>query len=297
MKRLLSAVACLALGIVLVIPSVAYADETSIYAPFGSFEELYNEYMDAMENGDVERQEWLLDIGESSLDAEIKLSEEALASVPAPMYNPDEMYWINQFPKYFHYGTWKYDSQGRPNLALGPINTGIWLPANTANGWNATYTKFRNDSQWRNENVASMKDCHARPIYSTVAGEWNIEPWKPLIYPITCNIEDMSAVIYNSLIYLGVAFGSVSVALTIAGFIGRKRWPRNRSVFAVVISSAFCSVSVVCIAWSIVMDVHDGDWQSLVDTAFYWAVCCTCMVVFNALVGLVSLVNSARTGM
>ena len=50
MKRLLSAVACLALGIVLVIPSVAYADETSIYAPFGSFEELYNEYMDAMEN-------------------------------------------------------------------------------------------------------------------------------------------------------------------------------------------------------------------------------------------------------
>lgn len=151
MKRLLSAVACLALGIVLVIPSVAYADETSIYAPFGSFEELYNEYMDAMENGDVERQEWLLDIGESSLDAEIKLSEEALASVPAPMYNPDEMYWINQFPKYFHYGTWKYDSQGRPNLALGPINTGIWLPADTANGWNATYTKFRNDSQWRNE--------------------------------------------------------------------------------------------------------------------------------------------------
>lgn len=243
MKRLLSAVACLALGIVLVIPSVAYADETSIYAPFGSFEELYNEYMDAMENGDVERQEWLLDIGESSLDAEIKLSEEALASVPAPMYNPDEMYWINQFPKYFHYGTWKYDSQGRLNLALGPINTGIWPPADTANG------------------------------------------------------EDMSAVIYNSLIYLGVAFGSVSVALTIAGFIGRKRWPRNRSVFAVVISSAFCSVSVVCIAWSIVMDVHDGDWQSLVDTAFYWAVCCTCMVVFNALVGLVSLVNSARTGM
>ena len=172
MKRLLSAVACLALGIVLVIPSVAYADETSIYAPFGSFEELYNEYMDAMENGDVERQEWLLDIGESSLDAEIKLSEEALASVPAPMYNPDEMYWINQFPKYFHYGTWKYDSQGRPNLALWPINTGIWLPADTANGWNATYTKFRNDSQWRNENVASMKDCHARPIYSTVAGEY-----------------------------------------------------------------------------------------------------------------------------
>lgn len=190
MKRLLSAVACLALGIVLVIPSVAYADETSIYAPFGSFEELYNEYMDAMENGDVERQEWLLDIGESSLDAEIKLSEEALASVPAPMYNPDEMYWINQFPKYFHYGTWKYDSQGRPNLALGPINTGIWLPADTANGWNATYTKFRNDSQWRNENVASMKEqfyCHARPMYSTVAGEWNIEPWKPSIYPITCN--------------------------------------------------------------------------------------------------------------
>ena len=297
MKRLLSAVACLALGIVLVIPSVAYADETSIYAPFGSFEELYNEYMDAMENGDVERQEWLLDIGESSLDAEIKLSEETLASVPAPMYNPDEMYRINQFPKYFHYGTWKYDSQGRPNLALGPINTGIWLPADTANGWNATYTKFRNDSQWRNE-----KRCvHERlPCASHLFdGCWRMEyrTLETAYLPDYLQLEDMSAVIYNSLIYLGVAFGSVSVALTIAGFIGRKRWPRNRSVFAVVISSAFCSVSVVCIAWSIVMDVHDGDWQSLVDTAFYWAVCCTCMVVFNALVGLVSLVNSARTGM
>lgn len=190
MKRLLSILSYLVLGVVLMLPATAYAGETSIYAPFSSFEELYNEYIDAVEDGDTERQKWLLEIGESSLDAEIRISEEALASVPAPMYNQDEMYWIGQFPNYFNYGTWKYDNQGRANLALGPINTGIWSSTDAANGWNATYTKFRNDSQWGNKNVACMKDqfyCHARPVYSTIAGEWNLEPWRSSMNPITCN--------------------------------------------------------------------------------------------------------------
>lgn len=189
MKKFAGTLLVMLLGVFALAPA-AYAEEVNIYAPFNSFEELYDAYTEAVAEGDTDKQEWLLEIGESSLDAEIKRSEEALASVPTPMYNPDEMYWINQFPKYFSYGTWKYDSQGRPNLALGPINKGIWLPADAANGWNATYTKFRNASQWGNKNVECMKDqfyCHARPIYSTVAGEWNLEPWKPSINPITCN--------------------------------------------------------------------------------------------------------------
>ncbi len=190
MKRLFGVLPCFILGVILMLPAIGYATETSIYAPFSNFEELYNEYMDAVGEGDVERQEWLLNIGESSLNREIELGEEALANVAMPAYNADELYWIGQFPNYFYYGTWKYNDQGLPNLALGPINTGIWSSADTANGWNATYTKFRNDSQWANKNVACMKEqfyCHARPIYSTVAGEWNIEPWKTSMNPITCN--------------------------------------------------------------------------------------------------------------
>lgn len=101
--------------------------------------------------------------------------------------------------------------------------------------------------------------------------------------------------LYNSLIYLGVAFGLVSVVLAVASFIGCRRYSKRRSTFTVVISLGLCSVSIVCIMWSIVMDVHEGDWQSLVDTAFYWSVCFTCMVAFNMLVGLTSLINSAKT--
>lgn len=51
---------------------------------------------------------------------------------------------------------------------------------------------------------------------------------------------------YDFLIYLGVALGLVSAALTIARFAGRNRWPRDRLAFAYLISLALCSVSIVC---------------------------------------------------
>ena len=102
---------------------------------------------------------------------------------------------------------------------------------------------------------------------------------------------------YDFLIYLGVALGLVSAALTIACFAGRNRWPRNRLAFAYLISLALCSVSIVCIVWSIAMDVQEGDWQSLIDTVPYWAACFTGMLGFNVLVGLASLASQrVRTG-
>lgn len=99
----------------------------------------------------------------------------------------------------------------------------------------------------------------------------------------------MDAFIYDCLIYLGVALGLASAALTIACFAGRNGWPRNRLFFAAVTSLALCSAAVVCIVWSIVIDVQEGDWQALIDTVPYWAACFTSMVGFNILGGLVSL--------
>lgn len=101
----------------------------------------------------------------------------------------------------------------------------------------------------------------------------------------------MDAIVYDCLIYLGVAFGLASAALTIACFAGRNGWPRNRLFFAAVTSLALCSTAVVCIVWSIVIDVQEGDWQSLIDTVPYWAVCFTGLVGFNVIAGLLSLTS------
>ncbi len=99
----------------------------------------------------------------------------------------------------------------------------------------------------------------------------------------------MNAAMYDFLIYTGVALGLASATLTITCFAGRNRWQRNRLAFAAATSLALCSVSTVCIVWSIVIDVLEGDWQALVDTVPYWAACFTGMVGFNILGGLVSL--------
>lgn len=105
----------------------------------------------------------------------------------------------------------------------------------------------------------------------------------------------MAAIVYNSLIYLGVAFGLASVVLTFACFLGRKRWAGSRLVLGVVIGLALCSVSVVCILWSIVMDVQEGDWQTLIDTAPYWAVCLTGVAAFNVAFGLAQIIKMCRS--
>ena len=178
-----------ALAGALLLASPAYADEASIYAPYSSFEELYDAYESAVASGDKEKQEQILEIGESSLKREIASSEEQAGLSSGFRVNTDEQYWKAQFPKYFNYGTWKSDGRG-PNLALGPKNKGVWSESDKANGWNATYTMFRNSPQWNNRNVQVMKEqfyCHARLGYSTFAGEWNLEPWRTAMNPVTCN--------------------------------------------------------------------------------------------------------------
>lgn len=55
----------------------------------------------------------------------------------------------------------------------------------------------------------------------------------PVLFGIGSDQQRLEACyMYDFLIYLGVALGLVSAALTIACFAGRNRWPRNRLAFA-----------------------------------------------------------------
>lgn len=105
----------------------------------------------------------------------------------------------------------------------------------------------------------------------------------------------MATIVYNSLIYLGVAFGFASILLALACFLGRKRWAGSRLVLGVVIGLAPCSVSAICILWSIVMDVQEGDWQTLIDTAPYWAACLTGVAAFNVAFGFAQFIKMSRS--
>ncbi len=123
--------------------SVAYgADATgSIYGDYDSFDELYDAYMEAVESGDDELQKELLEIGRTSLEAEIEASESDVAVIQV---DPDEAYWRQKFPKYFNYGYFESRSSGW-TLSLGPKLTS-WSSTDKANGWKSVFAKFHNNS-------------------------------------------------------------------------------------------------------------------------------------------------------
>lgn len=164
------------------IPSFA-TTQNNIYGPYNSFEELYNDYMEAVADNDVEKQNELLELGRSSLQAEIEMSE----NTPRPLIDPDESYWLQQFLVYFDYGYFEQRSDGW-TLSLGPVPRAIWSDSDKSNGWNAVYTKFHDNVHWNNTDI--MKEqfyCHARLVYSAIEEEWNLEPWRTSMNPITCN--------------------------------------------------------------------------------------------------------------
>lgn len=119
MKGLKRLVPVLLVGLAFLIPGVAHADEVIIYAPFNYFDELKEAYMEAVEVGDLDKQEWLLEIGRSSLDAMIEEGESDLAAQPSLLADPDETYWKSQFPKLFSGGSWIVRN-GETSLSLSP---------------------------------------------------------------------------------------------------------------------------------------------------------------------------------
>lgn len=102
-------------------------------------------------------------------------------------YDPLEQYYVQTvFPSYFSYGYFETRSNGI-TLSLGNTKS-YWSSEDKAEGWTATYMKFRNNSNWNNTNI--MKEqfyCHARLGYVFIEQEWNLEPWRTSMNPITCN--------------------------------------------------------------------------------------------------------------
>lgn len=164
--------------------SVTAAESSSIYGPYESFDELYQAYMDAVEEGDVEEQEYLLEIGRTSLMAEIEMAE---SNTPALAYDAVEVYWREEvLPQYFSYSYFETRSNG-VTLTLGN-KLSYWSSDDKATGWTAVHVSFRNHSYWDNTDI--MKEqfyCHARLGYSAIESEWNLEPWRTSMNYITCN--------------------------------------------------------------------------------------------------------------
>ncbi len=160
----------------------AYAknEETSIYGEYDSFNELYDAYFEAVENGDVEKQGELLEIAESSLKKEIQASEVAYYLQVKPLS-------YSSFFDLFSNGYWQVRN-GQIDLSLWPREKKYWSEEEKFYGWNLTYDKFSYDPSW--DNTECMKEqfyCHARLGYSWLQDEWNLEPWRTSMNAITCN--------------------------------------------------------------------------------------------------------------
>lgn len=184
MKAKISVLLTVILLFSMILPVNAVVESPSIYGPYNNFEELYQAYMQAVEEGDSEQQALLLEIGRTSLRAEIEMSQ---ANTPVPAYDPVEQYWRDEvLPQYFSYSYFETRSNG-VCLSLGN-KLSYWSSDDKSTGWTAVRMTYRNHRYWDNTEI--MKEqfyCHARLGYAAIENEWNLEPWKTSVNPITCN--------------------------------------------------------------------------------------------------------------
>lgn len=164
--------------------SAAAVESPSIYGPYDNFEELYEAYMQAVEDGDTNQQAYLLEIGRTSLRAEIEMSQ---ANTPAPAYDAVEQYWREEvLPQYFSYSYFETRDNG-VCLSLGN-RLSYWSSDDKSTGWTAVRISYQNHAYWDNTDIMEEQFyCHARLGYAAIESEWNLEPWKTSINSITCN--------------------------------------------------------------------------------------------------------------
>ncbi len=96
------------------------------------------------------------------------------------------MFISSVFPKFFDYGYFEKRYNG-DTLSLGNKKK-HWSSKDKANGWNSVMARFYDDSRWDNTSVMEEQFyCHARLGYAAIEYEWNLEPWRTEMNPITCN--------------------------------------------------------------------------------------------------------------
>lgn len=172
--------------------SVSYAymedenisDNTAVFEGFDStyYRELNVQYMKAVQSGDQERQEELIQIADDLLDAYISgNNSNGIMPLSSGTYND-----------YFEYSKWYADDRGdAPEneyyLSVMPKSNSMWQEPNGAeNAWNRLYYMHGQSSHWYN--TASMEKqflCHAH-FAGGWKTPWNLEPWRTNVNPFTC---------------------------------------------------------------------------------------------------------------
>ncbi|HIV80297.1 MAG TPA: DUF2599 domain-containing protein [Candidatus Avanaerovorax faecigallinarum] len=175
---------------VLLPTSAAAENDTSIDESDYNLYELRVAYFEAVESGNLDKQSELLSIGRKLLD-DFKAASKAYTPSFGPLrVDANELYWRGQFASYFEYGRFE-NRNGEICLSLKP-KLRVYAPEqNRINGWNATFATFHNHQYWKN--TECMEDqfyCHAQygKFGELIGGEeWNLEPHKTSINPVTCN--------------------------------------------------------------------------------------------------------------
>lgn len=194
MKKNIKVVSWLLLISILVSVNVCvYAtDNSNFYDAYydAPDEVIRDEYFNAVEISDIEKQEALLRIADERLEKDLERLKSQI--------RPTAITGNESFSTLFLSGSFIYryidrlESYGY-SLSLdpdpdGPIFAYDWTDDDVPNSWDIVVSKFASKPKWNNKNMDTMYKqyaCHYR--YGLLKSPWNLEVDATSMNPITCN--------------------------------------------------------------------------------------------------------------
>lgn len=138
--------------------------------------QLQKEYQIAVDEGDVERQNFLIKEADGVLDEMIEQADK----LPVTKSNP----FGTTYYDYFSKSVWI--TRDVVSLSIYPINL-AWPSSQIETAWQFIVDRHSSDSHWDNEKIMRKQFwCHVN-FAGSMKTPWNIEPHKTSINPITCN--------------------------------------------------------------------------------------------------------------
>lgn len=173
MKKLTSFCLTLILILSFTLTLFAQSDASGVNDILSTLEELKKEYEKSIEDGDVERQNELIEMGNALLEKQIAESEASKGISTR-----------NSYSSYFSSSSWIM--RDVYSLSIYPINL-AWSTSGIQSAWDILANRHRNDSNWYNESsLRTQFWCHAN-FAGNLKTPWNIEPSKSNTNPFTCN--------------------------------------------------------------------------------------------------------------
>lgn len=108
-KRILAIIIVLSLSLLLSASAFATSQNSGYYGEYATFKELYDAYFEAIEDGDAEKVDYLLELADYGLQKEI---QDAEATAAKRRIDPDTEYYNRLFMKHFTRGSWVQGSGG-----------------------------------------------------------------------------------------------------------------------------------------------------------------------------------------